>query len=66
MILFGSNDKLRRKANLCHLLVSNISDAELIDNYGYNKDEIAQAKSDLPKFDDFAYLRGNIKRAFKK
>lgn len=66
MGIFSVSEKLKRKANLCHLLVSHISEQELIDNYGYSKEDILTAKEDIHKFDDNAYLHGNIKRAFHK
>lgn len=66
MSLLFADEKLKRKANICHLLVSNVPEQELIDNYGYTEDEIANAKKALPNFDDFAYLQGKIKKSFHK
>ena len=65
MALFVSESKVR-EMGLCHLLVSNVDEKELVSNYGYTKEEIEVAKSDLYKFDDFQYCRGNLRRAFSK
>ena len=65
MALFVSDAK-ERELNLCHLLYTNISDKELMNNYGYAYEEIEQAKEDLSRFDDYQYCRGNLRKAFRR
>ncbi len=65
MALFVSDAK-ERELNLCHLIYTNVSDKELMNNYGYTYDEIMQAKSDMVKFDDYQYCRGNLRKAFRR
>ena len=46
--------------------MSGISDKELQSPYGYTLNEIYEAKSYINKFDDAEYLRGNLRKAFKR
>ncbi len=66
MAIFESVDTLKRKANLCHLLISDIPDNELIKNYGFGAEEILEAKKCMDRFDDYAYLQGKIRKAFRR
>ena len=66
MSLFNKREDIERRANICHLIVSGISDKELQSPYGYTLNEIYEAKSYINKFDDAEYLRGNLRKAFKR
>jgi hypothetical protein len=66
MGLFGVSEETKRMANLCHLLYSKVPEKELISNYGFNAEEIVEAKEKLLFFDDFAYCRGKVSKAFRK
>ena len=66
MGLFEDIEVLKRRANLCHLLISKVPEEELMRDYQFYPEEIAVAKKNINTFDDYAYLQGKVRKSLRK